>query len=226
MRAGTLCVFDFKPRTFPAAHYTMLSHFAEILVRELERELVRPAQLLGTRSWAFPQGRRGEAGRKRGPEAGRVRPGATRHVRCSANHAPCRRCAGSSRSCSARRLASTSCGRWMCSTVRPVALGGCSGLARCARTGVPPCRALAPRCTVLMPGTAPLPMLSAEGVALLDLAGPKWTLVSRWQLVRWCRGHKARATRHPALASWCPAALGPFNCKPHPLGCPACPRFT
>lgn len=65
MRAGTLCVFDFKPRTFPAAHYIMLSHFAEILVRELERELVRPAQLLGTCSWAAPRqagGGRAEAG--------------------------------------------------------------------------------------------------------------------------------------------------------------------
>lgn len=38
-RYGTLCVFDFKPRTFPAAHYAMLAHFSEILVRELEREL-------------------------------------------------------------------------------------------------------------------------------------------------------------------------------------------
>ncbi|KAL4433273.1 hypothetical protein ABPG77_003321 [Micractinium sp. CCAP 211/92] len=38
-RYGTLCVFDFKPRTFPAAQYAMLAHFAEILVRELEREL-------------------------------------------------------------------------------------------------------------------------------------------------------------------------------------------
>ncbi|KAL4448329.1 hypothetical protein ABPG75_005548 [Micractinium tetrahymenae] len=39
LRYGTLCVFDFKPRTFPAAHYAMLAHFAEILVSELEREL-------------------------------------------------------------------------------------------------------------------------------------------------------------------------------------------
>ncbi|KAL4857667.1 Mitogen-activated protein kinase kinase kinase 9 [Chlorella vulgaris] len=39
-RYGTLCVFDFKPRRFDATKYTMLAHFAEIVVREMERELV------------------------------------------------------------------------------------------------------------------------------------------------------------------------------------------
>lgn len=33
-------VFDFKPRSFSPAQYAMLNHFAELTVREMERELV------------------------------------------------------------------------------------------------------------------------------------------------------------------------------------------
>ena len=39
-RLGTLCVFDFRPRSFPAQQYAMLANFAEILVREMERSMV------------------------------------------------------------------------------------------------------------------------------------------------------------------------------------------
>ena len=45
--AGTLCVFDFKPRSFDAGQYAVLCHFAEILVREMEVSLVRPRRLFG-----------------------------------------------------------------------------------------------------------------------------------------------------------------------------------
>lgn len=38
--AGTLCVFDFRPRSFAPSQYSLLAHFAEILTRELEREQV------------------------------------------------------------------------------------------------------------------------------------------------------------------------------------------
>ncbi|PRW44843.1 prolyl endopeptidase-like isoform A [Chlorella sorokiniana] len=43
-RYGTLCVFDFKPRSFSPAQYAMLSHFAELAVREMERELALEEQ--------------------------------------------------------------------------------------------------------------------------------------------------------------------------------------
>lgn len=39
-RYGTLCVIDFRPRTFPPDRYQMLCHFSEICVRELEQALV------------------------------------------------------------------------------------------------------------------------------------------------------------------------------------------
>ena len=38
--AGTLCVFDFEPRLFGAEMYACLASFAEIVVREMERDLV------------------------------------------------------------------------------------------------------------------------------------------------------------------------------------------
>jgi hypothetical protein len=44
-RLGTLCVFDFRPRSFPAQQYAMLANFAEIVVREMERGMV-------SRGWA------------------------------------------------------------------------------------------------------------------------------------------------------------------------------
>ena len=37
-------MFDYKPRTFSAKQYAMLSHAAEITVREMEREQVSPSQ--------------------------------------------------------------------------------------------------------------------------------------------------------------------------------------
>lgn len=30
------CLLDFQPRSFPASHYQMLAHMAELVVRELE----------------------------------------------------------------------------------------------------------------------------------------------------------------------------------------------
>ncbi|PSC70418.1 Serine threonine-kinase CTR1 [Micractinium conductrix] len=51
-RYGTLCVFDFKPRSFDAGQYAVLCHFAEILVREMEVSLAV--------SWQQEQLRRAE----------------------------------------------------------------------------------------------------------------------------------------------------------------------
>lgn len=48
--AGTLCVFDFRPRRFDAGKYAMLAHFAEIVVREMERDMVR-RQAGGAPAW-------------------------------------------------------------------------------------------------------------------------------------------------------------------------------
>ena len=45
-RYGTLCVVDFKPRSFPAGLYNTLLNFAELAVRELERDKVRGWQRL------------------------------------------------------------------------------------------------------------------------------------------------------------------------------------
>lgn len=39
-RYGTLCLFDPKPRQFPAEQYALLTHFAEVTTRELERDKV------------------------------------------------------------------------------------------------------------------------------------------------------------------------------------------
>lgn len=40
-RYGTLCVVDMKPRRFSAGVYNTLMNFAELVVREMERERVR-----------------------------------------------------------------------------------------------------------------------------------------------------------------------------------------
>jgi Protein tyrosine and serine/threonine kinase len=37
-RIGTLCMVDFEPRNFPASAYQLLLNFAEIIVREIERD--------------------------------------------------------------------------------------------------------------------------------------------------------------------------------------------
>ena len=39
-RYGTLCVVDFRPRSFPAGLYNTLMNFAELVVREMERDRV------------------------------------------------------------------------------------------------------------------------------------------------------------------------------------------
>lgn len=41
LRYGTLCVIDFKVRKFPPPLYNTLANFAELVVRELERDKVR-----------------------------------------------------------------------------------------------------------------------------------------------------------------------------------------
>ena len=40
-RIGTLCLCDFKPRRFPASAYNVMCNLAEIIVREVERDIVQ-----------------------------------------------------------------------------------------------------------------------------------------------------------------------------------------
>lgn len=39
-RYGTLCVLDTRPHKYTAEQYQILSHFAEVVTRELERDKV------------------------------------------------------------------------------------------------------------------------------------------------------------------------------------------
>lgn len=41
IRLGSLCVIDLKPRQFDAESCTVLANFAEVVVREIEKEKMR-----------------------------------------------------------------------------------------------------------------------------------------------------------------------------------------
>lgn len=253
-RAGTLCVFDFKPRTFPAAHYAMLAHFSEILVRELERELVRSPHLFCTCAGTRLGEGTGEAG---------ACLGCGRHTRCCAGHlqrthrgASTPLCARPQALCWQRRelqraQASLHLLRAMdvFHGARRRRLAGSAGDEReRLHPRVHPVHAITPAC--LLPATPipshptpittspspspqpsrtaptpPLPhplMLRAEGVALVDLAGDRWTMVRPLQHVGTHRGRvrlgaaPTNKCQRPAVPSLPPTYSPPQPPSPTP----------
>lgn len=126
---------------------------------------------------------------------------------------PCRRCAGSSASCSAHRPTATCCGPWTCFTVRPCAAvwatWGINHNAWNTRVQATGRRNARPRTCCPHPlytslNRFPLHplMWSAEGVMLVKMAGDKWTMVRRQKLGCWYGGlFEATRGTHQAMTA-------------------------